>query len=115
MFEEAQLYAPVSTGEDGEVTVHLAEDHPGFGAPEYRARRNHIASLSLDWRPGQPIPPVQYTEAEQEVWRTVSRELAAKHARLACEDCCEAVAALGLPTDRIPQLDERLGVVGARG
>jgi len=42
-------------------------------------------------------------------------ELRLKHARLACEDCCEAVAALGLPTDRIPQLDERLGVVGARG
>jgi len=49
------------------------------------------------------------------VWRTVHIELRLKHARLACEDCCEAVAALGLPTDRIPQLDERLGVVGARG
>jgi phenylalanine-4-hydroxylase len=106
MFEEAQLYAPVSTGADGEVTVHLAEDHPGFGDPEYRARRNHIASLSLDWQPSQPIPPVRYSDAEQEVWRTVSRELAAKHARLACVEYRRAMTALQLPADRIPQLSE---------
>lgn len=106
MFEEGQLYAPVTTAEDGSVTVHLAEDHPGFGDPVYGARRNHIASLSMDWRPGQSIPLVAYTEAEQGVWRIVCRELAAKHERLACVEYREAMAALALPTTRIPQLDE---------
>ena len=53
MFKEAQLYAPVTTGADGTVTVHLADDHPGFADPEYRARRNHIASLALDWQPSK--------------------------------------------------------------
>jgi len=106
MFKEGQLYAPVTTAEDGTVTVHLADDHPGFADPEYRARRNHIASLALDWQPGQSIPHVQYTEEEQEVWRTVCRELAAKHERLACAEYREAMARLSLPTDRIPQLDE---------
>jgi len=86
MFKEAQLYAPVTTGDDGTVTVHLSDDHPGFAAPEYRARRNHIASLALDWDPTKPIPHVDYTEEEQEVWRTVCRELAAKHERLACAE-----------------------------
>src|SRR5947209_17614896 len=110
MFKEAQLYAPVTTADDGTVTVHLADDHPGFADAEYRARRNRIASLALGWEPGQPIPHVEYTAEEQEVWRTVCRELAAKHERLACVEYSEAMARLALPADRIPQLDE----VGSR-
>ncbi len=106
MFKEGQLYAPVTTAADGAVTVHLDEDHPGFGDPEYRRRRNHIAARALGWQPTQPIPQVDYTEEEQEVWRTVWRELAAKHERLACREYREAMAALALPADRIPQLDE---------
>ena len=109
MFKEAQLYAPVSTNEDGSVTVHLADDHPGFADPEYRERRNRIASLALGWEPGQEVPHANYTEEEQEVWRTVCRELAAKHERLACAEYREAVARLALPADRIPQLDEVSG------
>ena len=106
MFEEAQLYAPVTTSEDGLVTVHLDESHPGFGDPAYRERRNHIAARALHWTPGQPVPHVDYTDAEEEVWRTVCRELAAKHERLACREYRDAMAALALPIDHIPQLDE---------
>jgi phenylalanine-4-hydroxylase len=109
VFEEAQLYSPITTGDDGTVTVHLDEDHPGFGDPEYRARRNLIAARALAWEatdPRGPIPHVDYTEAEEEVWRTVCRELAVKHERLACDDYREAMDALSLPADRIPQLDE---------
>jgi phenylalanine-4-hydroxylase len=106
VFEEGQLYAPVTTGADGEVTVHLADDHPGFGDPEYRARRNKIASLALGWKPGQPIPHVDYTDEEQSVWRTVWRELAAKHTRLACAEYRDAMHELALPAEHIPQLDE---------
>jgi phenylalanine-4-hydroxylase len=106
VFEEGQLYAPVTTGADGQVTVHLAEHHPGFGDPEYRARRNKIASLAMGWKPGQPIPHVDYTDEEESVWRTVCRELAAKHERLACAEYRDAMHELALPTDHIPQLDE---------
>jgi phenylalanine-4-hydroxylase len=115
VFEEAQLYAPVTTGADGAVTVHLDEDHPGFGDPEYRRRRNEIAAQALRWTQSGgtgPLPRVRYTEAEEGVWRTVCRELGAKHERLACHDYREAMAALALPADHIPQLDEvgeRLG------
>ena len=49
MFEEAQLYAPVTRSGD-DVTVHLAADHPGAVDPEYRARRNALAALAMDWR-----------------------------------------------------------------
>ena len=106
MFKEAQLYAPVTTNDDGSVTVHLSDDHPGFADAHYRERRNNIASLALTWETGQPVPRATYTEEEQEVWRTVWRELGAKHERLACAEYREAMARLALPADRIPQLDE---------
>ena len=108
MFEEARLYAPV-TGAGGAVTVHLDEGHPGFADPEYRRRRNLIAAQALAWEAapaGTPIPRIEYTAAEQDVWRTVCRELAAKHERLACHEYRRAMGALALPVDRIPQLDE---------
>jgi phenylalanine-4-hydroxylase len=106
MFKEAQLYAPVTTNDDGSVTVHLSDDHPGFADARYRERRNQIASLALGWRAGAPAPHADYTEAEQEVWRTVRSELAAKHDRLACAEYRAAMSRLALPVDHIPQLEE---------
>jgi phenylalanine-4-hydroxylase len=104
MFEEAQLYSPVTT-DDGEVTVHLSEDHPGAADPAYRERRNEIAALALAWEPGTPVPRVHYSDAEQEVWRTVCRELGPKHERLAIREFLEAKERLRLPSDGVPSLD----------
>jgi phenylalanine-4-hydroxylase len=106
MYEEAQLYSPVTTDESGEVTVHLAHDQPGANDQEYRARRNEIAAAALKWQPGQPAPEIAYSEDEENVWRTVCRELEIKHQRYAIAEYREAKARVGLPTDRIPSLDE---------
>lgn len=106
MFEEGQLYSPVTTADDGSVTVHLGEDHPGVNDPAYRERRNEIAALSLAWSPGQPLPRIDYTETEHEVWRTVCEHIAPLHEKYACRAYRDAVRALDLPRDRVPQLDE---------
>ena len=109
MFEEGRLYAPVTTADDGSVTVHLDDDHPGVADPDYRRRRNQIASAALafeDAPAGSPLPRIDYTDDEQGVWRTVRAELAAKHEQLACEDYRTAMERLQLPVDHIPQLDE---------
>jgi phenylalanine-4-hydroxylase len=106
MFEEAQLYSPVSTAEDGSVTVHLAHDHPGANDPAYRARRGEIAAAALAWRPGEPAPLISYTDDEQAVWRTVSCELRPRHERYAVAEYREAVQRVNLPTDHVPGLDE---------
>src|SRR3712207_7597181 len=44
MFEEGQLYSPVTENDDGTVTVHLAPNHPGVNDPEYLRRRGEIRS-----------------------------------------------------------------------
>jgi phenylalanine-4-hydroxylase len=99
-------YSPVLTTEDGTVEVHLEENHPGFSDPAYRERRNAIANLSLHHRLEDPIPLVDYTDQENEVWRIVSDELAPKHQRFACASFLNAKATLGLPTDHVPQLSD---------
>jgi phenylalanine-4-hydroxylase len=106
VFEEAQLYSPVTAGDDGSVTVHLAHDHPGANDPVYRERRNQIATAALAWQPGQPNPHIDYTETEQEVWRTVCRELWPKWDRYAISEYREGAAALELPRDHVPELGE---------
>jgi len=110
VFEEAQLYSPVTTGAGGEVTVHLHDGHPGANDPDYRRRRGEIAAAALAWRPGERAPRIEYHAAEQEVWRTVCRELAPLHERFAVAEFRAALAQLALPADRVPGLDE----VGAR-
>ena len=105
MFEEAQLYAPVTEDENG-VQVHLADDHPGATDAEYRRRRNEIAAPVMSWRPGMAVPQVNYTEAEHQIWRQVCAELGPKHQRLAIQEFLDAKEALALPADRVPQLDD---------
>lgn len=106
MFTEARLYSPVSRGHDGDVTVHLSDEHPGVRDPEYRARRNAIAALALNHIPGTPVPHIDYTPDEQRVWHIVSTELAPRHRRYACAEVLDAAGRLALPDDHIPQLDE---------
>jgi phenylalanine-4-hydroxylase len=106
MFEEAQLYAPVRTDDSGAVVVELATDHPGFLDEEYRARRNAIASLAMDWKQGDPLPIAKYTPEEDQVWRVVSKELHRLHEEYACAEFNVGKARLHLPEDRIPQLSE---------
>lgn len=106
MFEEAQLYAPVTRSEDGNITVHLGDHHPGAVDPEYRARRNALAALAMEWQPGRPPPTAPYTEAEHEVWRIVCGELHRLHELHACALYLEGKQLLQLPEDHIPQLVE---------
>lgn len=106
MFEEAQLYSPVVTDENGEVTVQLVQGHPGLEDPEYQRRRNEIAAAAVAWVPGTPTPSIEYTDVEHGVWRTVCEHLEPLHEKYAATEFRAAVEALDLPRDRVPQLHE---------
>ncbi len=106
MFEEGQLYSAVTRSDDGSVQVHLGADHPGVTDLAYRARRGEIAEVALAWTPGEPVPTIDYTDAEHEIWAIACAELAPKHRARAHSEYTDAKAALGLPADRVPQLAE---------
>ena len=84
----------------------LPADHPGVSDVAYRSRRASIAEAGAAYSSGDPIPDVEYTPEEDEVWRVVSHELAVKHRRYACRAYLSGAANLHLPAERVPQLRE---------
>lgn len=92
--------------------VPLDRDHPGFRDAEYRARRNAVARLALDHRPGDPMPEVDYTDIENGVWGTAIENLAPLHARYACEQFHACWPRLGFASDRVPRFAHVNAVLG---
>jgi phenylalanine-4-hydroxylase len=109
--------------------VKLNPDHPGFRDLAYRARRDAIARLALDYREGDPPPLVTYTDQEHAVWRTVWENLGPLHRTRAIREWRAGAAELSLDTRAVPQLvevDQKLkrpgmqmlpvaGLISARG
>lgn len=91
---------------DRNTIVQLDPDHPGFRDPAYRARRNRIAQIALEYQPGEVIPDAPYSSEEHEVWRAIWEALDPAHRLHACAEYLECVSRLELPKDRIPQLRE---------
>lgn len=110
MFDEARRLSPV-LADGATVSVQLGPDHPGVADPVYRRRRDHLAMLATRWRPGEPVPTADYTDAEHGVWRQVSAALVDRHRRLACHEFLDGKAALALPADHVPQLEDVSGLL----
>lgn len=72
--------------------------------PAYRARRQQIADLSIQWLPGDPIPTIQYTPEENHVWAQVSAALRSAHNAHAAREFLDGADSLELPHDHVPQL-----------
>jgi len=86
--------------------VVLDRDHPGFRDPAYRQRRNHIAEIAIAYRPGDPLPHVEYTEEEHRVWQIALDHLRSLHERWACRAYLDRWPLLQFQPDRIMQLAE---------
>ncbi|CAH0402146.1 unnamed protein product [Chilo suppressalis] len=88
----------------------LDADHPGFKDPVYRKRREHFSALAKNYKSGQPIPKVQYTESEIKTWGIVFRELRKLYQKHACEEYLEnwpqLVKYCGYREDNLPQLED---------
>lgn len=91
--------------------VDLDADHPGFHDALYRKRRNDIARAALEYREGDPVPEIDYTAVEHDVWREVWRHLDPLHEKYACREYLDVSRRVALPRQRIPQLAEVNGVI----
>lgn len=96
---------PFDSGPRTSDLIQLDPDHPGFRDPVYRARRNQIAAIALEYVPGTPVPRVEYTPEEQAVWRTIWRRLGPLHAERVCADLLELERWLDLEHGPIPQIE----------
>ncbi|XP_053544921.1 tryptophan 5-hydroxylase 1 [Bombina bombina] len=88
----------------------LDADHPGFKDNVYRKRRKHFADIAMNYRYGDPIPRIEFTEEEIKTWGTVFRELNKLYPTHACKEYMKNLPLLskycGCREDNIPQLED---------
>uniref|UniRef100_A0A336M311 phenylalanine 4-monooxygenase n=1 Tax=Culicoides sonorensis TaxID=179676 RepID=A0A336M311_CULSO len=88
----------------------LDSDHPGFTDEKYRARRKYFADIAYNYRHGQPLPHVDYTEEEIKTWGEVFRNLTKLYPTHACREFNHVFPLLidncGYREDNIPQLED---------
>ncbi|EQC40351.1 hypothetical protein SDRG_02252 [Saprolegnia diclina VS20] len=82
-------------------------DHPGFSDQVYRARRNELSEIAANYRQGQPLPHIHYSELETQTWGAVYNRIKDTWAQFACDEFNNALPMLerecGYSPTNIPQ------------
>lgn len=102
---EVDLLSPGQVSDRNQI-VQLDPDHPGFRDAAYRDRRNSIARIAMDFKPGNRIPDAPYTSQEHKLWSVINEAVVPAHRLHACGEYLECIEKLDLPRDQIPQLGE---------
>nr|DBA17600.1 TPA: hypothetical protein GDO54_003022 [Pyxicephalus adspersus] len=88
----------------------LDADHPGFKDNVYRKRRKYFADVAMNYKHGDPIHRIDFTEEEVKTWGTVFRELNKLYPTHACREYLKNLPLLnkhcGYREDNIPQLED---------
>jgi tyrosine 3-monooxygenase len=88
----------------------LDMNHPGFADKVYRERRKAIANIAFDYKYGDPIPYIDYTDSETSTWTSVFNTVAELMPKHFCKEYQEVFAKLReeniFRPDKIPQLEE---------
>ncbi|KRZ45468.1 Tryptophan 5-hydroxylase 1 [Trichinella pseudospiralis] len=88
----------------------LDGDHPGFKDSNYRKRRMEIAKIAQEFRYGDEIPEVEYTQEETSTWRAVYTQLKMLHQNHACKRYLRNFSKLEqqrlFSKEKVPQLQD---------
>lgn len=88
----------------------LGSDHPGFQDAEYRKRRTECADIAYNYKHGEKIPNVNYTDDEVKTWGTIFKQLVSLYPTHACREFNHVFPLLvdncGYREDNIPQLQD---------
>ncbi|XP_030019512.1 tryptophan 5-hydroxylase 1-like isoform X1 [Sphaeramia orbicularis] len=88
----------------------LDADHPGFKDNIYRKRRKYFADLAMNYKHGEPIPYIDFTEEEVRTWGVVFRELNKLYPTHACKEHLKNLPLLtkhcNYNENNIPQLQD---------
>ena len=81
-------------------------NHPGFRDPVYRARRELITNFAMDYKIGEEIPRLNYTDVENGVWKFCYDKLTKLFPTHACDEFNWSVdqfkKEIGMNGDEIP-------------
>jgi len=98
------------TSKTMEYGTDLDADHPGFTDPEYRKRRIAITVNALNYKHGDRIPYVKYTDEENATWGVVYKKLTSLYPTHACKQQNYVLPLLeqncGYGPNGIPQLED---------
>ncbi|KAJ2900577.1 hypothetical protein IWW38_000454 [Coemansia aciculifera] len=93
-----------------EMGEELSSDHPGANDPVYRRRRYDIVQKAKEYRTGQPLPRIEYTQEEKDTWRQVYTRLRAMYPNYACREFLHVFPLLeqncSYGPDDIPQIED---------
>ncbi|KAJ2500868.1 hypothetical protein GGH96_002389 [Coemansia sp. RSA 1972] len=93
-----------------ELGVELTSDHPGANDPVYRRRRMEIVQKAKEYRSGQPLPHINYTDQEKDTWRQVYTSLRDLYPKHACREFLSIFPLLeqncAYGPDDIPQIED---------
>ncbi|KAL5275651.1 PAH family protein [Megaselia abdita] len=90
--------------------AELDSDHPGFTDAVYRNRRKYFADIAYNYKHGEPLPHVEYTEEETATWGIIFNQLTKLYKTHACREFNHVFPLLidncGYRADNIPQLED---------
>ncbi|XP_055324781.1 protein henna isoform X2 [Sitodiplosis mosellana] len=90
--------------------AELDSDHPGFTDLKYRERRKYFADIAFNYKHGEKLPYVEYTEEETKTWGIVFRNLTKLYKTHACREHNHVFPLLidncAYREDNIPQLED---------
>ncbi|GMS84647.1 hypothetical protein PENTCL1PPCAC_6822, partial [Pristionchus entomophagus] len=73
----------------------LDADHPGFKDEVYRKRRMMFAQVALNYKHGEKIPRIEYTEEETKTWSIIYKTLRELHLKYACQEFLDNFETVG--------------------